>query len=91
MKKEMNVDKMEEEFNQWTKKLDTFETTAHTSNGWSKIDVRQRIDDLKVKRALVRTKLDEFKVTKKNRQESVMIALTLAWSDFETAFNELVH
>jgi hypothetical protein len=52
---------METQLTVWAGKIDEFTAAAQESNGWARIGLRQRVDDLKIKRALVRANLDELK------------------------------
>ena len=71
------------------REIDEFEATAQKSNGWVRIDLRQRIDDLKVKRALVRAKLDEFVAAGSDRRKGLMVGLERVWNDLKATFDEL--
>jgi hypothetical protein len=64
-------------------------SVAQESNGWARIDLRQRIDDLKVKRALVRANLDEFKAAGSDTRAGLRTELKSAWKDLENAFQEM--
>ena len=80
---------METQLKAWAGKIDEFTTAAQESNGWAKIDLRQRIDDLKVKRALVRANLDELKSAGGDSRKGPRTELGKAWKDLEDAFQEI--
>ena len=81
--------KMEIQLKIWAGKIDAFSAAAQESNGWDRIDLRQRIDDLKVKRALVRANLDEFKAAGSDSRAGLRNDLESAWKDLETAFLDM--
>ena len=80
---------METQLEVWAGRIDEFTTAAQESKGWSRIDLRQRIDDLKVRRALVRANLDEFKATGSQSRPDLRTDLAGAWRDLEDAFQEM--
>ena len=80
---------MERQLTLWAGKIDDFSAAAQESNGWDRIDLRQRIDDLKVKRALVRANLDEFKAAGSESRVGLRAGLESAWKDLEIAFQEM--
>jgi hypothetical protein len=80
---------METQLKVWAGKIDEFTAAAQESNGWARIDLRQRIDDLKVKRALVRANLDEFKAAGSNSRPGLRTDLESAWRDLEGTFREM--
>jgi hypothetical protein len=80
---------METQLKVWAEKIDEFTTAAKESNGWARIGLRQRIDDLKVKRALVRANLDELKAAGSNGTAGLRADLERAWRDLEGAFREM--
>ena len=84
-----SVRRMETQLEVWAGKIDEFTTAAQESNGWAGIDLRQRIDDLKVKRALVRANLDEVKAAGSNSRAGLRTDLESAWRDLEDAFREM--
>ena len=81
-----SVRRMETQLEVWAGKIDEFTTAAQESKGWARIDLRQRIDDLKVRRALVRASLDEFKAAGSNGRPALRADLEGAWRDLEAAF-----
>jgi hypothetical protein len=83
------VGEMETQLKVWAGKIDDFTTAAQESNGWAGIDLRQRIDDLKVKRALVRANLDEVKAAGSDSRTGLRTGLESAWKDLEDAFQEM--
>jgi len=84
-----NVEKMETQLEVWAGKIDEFTASAQESNGWARIDLRQRIDDLKIKRALVRANLDQFKAAGSDTRAGLRTDLNNAWKDLEDAFQEM--
>ena len=80
---------MEIQLKIWAGEIDEFTAAAQDSHGWARIDVRQRIDDLKVKRALVRANLDAFKATGSDCREGLRTDLESTWKDLEKAFQEM--
>jgi len=86
---EANVEKIEAELKLWTAKIDELTASAQKSNGWARIDLRQRIDDLKVRRALVRAKLDELESAGSDNREGLRIGLERVWNELKAAFDEL--
>ena len=80
---------METQLKIWAGKIDEFTTAAQESKGWARIDLRQRIDDLKVRRALVRANLDAFKAAGSHGRPGLRTALKGAWRDLEDAFREM--
>ena len=80
---------METQLKIWAGKIDEFTAAAQESHGWARIDLRQRIDDLKVKRALVRANLDEFKAAGIDTRVGLRTDLASAWKDLENAFQEM--
>jgi len=85
---ETNVEEMEAHLKLWAAKIDELAATAQKSNGWARIDLRQRIDDLKVKRALVRAKLDEFVAAGSDRRNGLRVDLERVWNDLKATFDE---
>jgi hypothetical protein len=83
------VRQMETQLKVWAGKIDAFTTAAQESNAWARIELRQRIDDLKVKRALVRASLDEFKAAGSNCRVGLQTDLKATWRDLEEAFREM--
>jgi hypothetical protein len=81
--------KMEAQLKLWATKIDELAASAQSSNGWTRIDLRQRIDDLKVKRALARAKLDDFQAAKGDSRERLMVGLDRLWIDLEEAFKAI--
>ncbi len=86
---EEKVKKMEAQLKGWAASIDEIAATAQKSNGWARIDLRQGIDDLKVKRALLRTKIDEFEAAGSAGREGLRKDLERAWKDLEDAFEEI--
>ena len=84
-----SVSKMEIQLKIWAGEIDEFTAAAQDSHGWARIDVRQRIDDLKVKRALVRANLDAFMATGSDSRAGLRTDLESAWKDLEKAFQEM--
>jgi hypothetical protein len=84
-----SVRRMETQLKVWAGKIDAFTAAAQESNDWARIDLRQHIDDLKVKRALVRANLDEFKAAGSNCRVGLQTDLKSAWKDLEGAFREM--
>ena len=84
-----SVRRMETQLNIWAGKIDEFTAAAQESNGWARIDLRQRIDDLKVKRALVRANLDAFHAAGSDSRAGLRTDLESAWKDLEKAFQEM--
>jgi hypothetical protein len=84
-----SIREMETQLEIWAGKIDEFTAAAQGSHGWARIDIRQRIDDLKVKRALVRANLDKFKAAGSDRREGLRTELGNAWKDLEDAFREM--
>ena len=86
---EEKVKKMEAQLKGWAASIDELAAAAQKSNGWAEIDLRQGIDDLKVKRALLRTKLDEFEAAGSTGEEGLRKDLERAWKDLEDAFETI--
>lgn len=84
-----SVRRMETQLEIWAGEIDEFTAAAQESHGWARIDLRQRIDDLKVKRALVRANLDAFKAAGSDARAGLRSDLESAWKDLETAFREM--
>ena len=84
-----SVRRMEKQLEVWAGKIDEFTATAQESNAWAGIDLRQRIDDLKIKRALVRAHLDELKAAGRDCRAGLRVDLESAWKDLEEAFQEM--
>ena len=80
---------MEAQLEVWAARIDDIAAAAQKSNGWAGIDLRQGIDDLKIKRALFRTKLDEYQVAGNDTRESLRKSLDGAWHDLEEAFEQM--
>ena len=80
---------METQLEVWAGRIDEFTTAAQESKGWARIDLRQRIDDLKMRRALVRANLDKFKAAGSNSRPGLWTDLKGAWRDLEDAFREM--
>ena len=80
---------METQLEVWAGRIDVFTTAAQESKGWARIDLRQRIDDLKVRRALVRASLDAFKAAGSHSSPGLRTDLEGAWRDLEDAFREM--
>jgi hypothetical protein len=80
---------METQLEIWAGKIDEFTTTAQESHGWARIGLRQAIDDLKVKRALVRANLDELRAAGSDIREGLRTELGKAWKDLEDAFQAM--
>ena len=84
-----SIREMETQLKIWAGKIDEFTAAAQESHGWARIDLRQRIDDLKVKRALVRANLDQFKAAGSDSREGLRTELGNAWKDLEDAFRQM--
>jgi hypothetical protein len=84
-----NVERMEAQLKRWHAKIDEFAAVVQKSNGWRRIDLLQRIDELKIKRALLRAKLDEWEVAEGHNREKVRDSLERIWNDLKEAFAEL--
>lgn len=80
---------MENQLEVWAGRIDECAAAAQESNGWARIDLRQRIDDLKIKRALVRATLDELKAAGRDGRAGLRIDLESAWKDLEDACREM--
>ena len=80
---------METQLEVWAGQIDDFAAAAQGSKGWGRIDLRQRVDDLKIKRALVRANLDELKAAGPDHKAGLRIDLESAWKDLEEAFQEM--
>jgi hypothetical protein len=80
---------METQLKVWAGKIDEFTAAAQESHGWARIDLRQRIDDLKIKRALVRANLDKLKAAGRDNRAGLRIELESAWKDLEDAFQDM--
>jgi len=83
---EERVRMIEAQFKGWTASIDDLAAAAQKSKGWARIDLRQGIDDLKVKRALLRTKLDEFWAAGSTGREGLRKDLERAWRELKSAF-----
>ena len=86
---EANVDKMEMQLKLWATQIDDLAARAEKTGAQAKIECHQSIDDLKAKRAVAQAKVDEFKVAGSEKWERFKAGIERAWSDLETAFNEL--
>ena len=84
-----SVRRMETQLGVWAGRIDEFTTAAQESKGWARIDLRQRIDDLKVRRALVRANLEELKAAGSPSRPGLRTDLEGAWRDLEDAFREM--
>lgn len=84
-----NVEEMEAQLKLWTVKIDELSATAQKSNEWARIDFRQYIDDLKVKRALVRAKLDKFEATEIENRKSLRVGLMRVWKELANALEKM--
>jgi hypothetical protein len=84
-----SVRKMETQLTVWAGKIDEFTAAAQESNGWARIGLRQRVDDLKIKRALVRANLDELKAAGRDSRAGLRLELESAWKDLEDAFQRM--
>ena len=83
---EERVRMIEAQLKGWTASIDDLAAAAQKSNGWARIDLRQGIDDLKAKRALLRAKLDEFEAAGSTGREGLRKDLERAWRELRTAF-----
>jgi hypothetical protein len=86
---EANVDKMEAQLKLWIAQIDSLAAKADMAGAKAGIDYRLSLDDLKVKRAVAQSKVDEFKAAGIEKWEEFRAGIECAWSDLESAFQEL--
>lgn len=86
---EKKVKEIEGKLKIWAEKIDEFTAEAQKSNGWARIELRQSIDDLKVKRALFQAKIDEFEAAESHSRDALKIRIESAWKDFEDACEKM--
>jgi hypothetical protein len=81
---------METQLSHWGAKLDEFAAKADLAAAQSKLDYRERIDALKAKYRLARTKLDELKTAESSQEwEVIQAGIESTWNELEIAFEEL--
>ena len=87
---EANVEKMEAQLKLWAERIDGLAAAKTEKFGTkSKIEYQLSIDDLKIKRVMAQTKVDEFKAAGSEKWEEFKAGIERAWSDLETTLSEL--
>lgn len=86
---ETRVNMMEAQMSLWAVQIDGMANRVEAAGDQARIDYRQSMDDLKVKRAAVREKLDELKVAGIDHWETFKSDIDDAWKDLEVAFKDL--
>lgn len=85
---EKNVGKMEAQLREWGAKIDELATKAEKAGAEVKADYRQRLEELKVKRATAQARLDELKGAGNQKWLTLKSGLEAAWKDLEIAFKD---
>ena len=83
-----DVAKMETQLTRWAALIDDLAARAD-KGAQIKIEHRQRIDDLKVKRAVAQERFNEYKAADDVRRAALRPDAECAWSDLEAAFRDL--
>ena len=85
----VNVEKMEAQLKEWGKKIDELAVKADTAGAQVKADYRKYVDDLKAKRTVAQSKLDELKAAGSEKWEVFKSGVESAWKDLESTFKTL--
>ncbi len=80
---------MEARLEAWDAKIEEFAARANGARGQARIDLHYHIDDLKVKHAVARARLDELKSARNGAREGIKAGLEIAWNDLETTLRGL--
>jgi hypothetical protein len=86
---EAHIEKREAQLRQWGVRLDELVARAEEAGAKAKIDHRKRIDDLKVKYQVARSRLDELRAAGSEKWEIFKNGVERAWSELEVAFKKL--
>lgn len=70
-------------------KLDDLVAKAKEAGAGAKSDHRKRIDDLKARYGVARSKLDDLRVAGSEKWATVKAGVESAWTDLESTFKKL--
>jgi len=77
-----HVGKIETQIKQWGAKVDGLVAKADQASAEAKTNYHERIDDLKAKYRIARSKLAELKAASNKKWESLKTGVETAWKEF---------
>lgn len=87
---ELHVREMETQLLRWGAMLDELVAKSDVDAALARFDYHKRVDDLKAKYRVARTKLDELKTAESSEAwESIQAGVESTWGELEVAFNKL--
>jgi hypothetical protein len=86
---EVSLSQMRTRLERWGSHLNTLETNALALGGETASEIQQRIKDLRAKYQIARGWFDAFNVAGTARWGLFRFCIQSAWSDFQTALEEL--
>lgn len=89
--KEAHIEKIEEQLKQRGAKLDELVAKANEAGPEVKSDYHRRIDDLKAKFEIMRSKQAELKAASNDKWQTVKTGVETAWKELEATFNNLTN
>ena len=83
------VDKMEARLESWSARID--ELAAKTENAGTRATIgeHQRIDELRVCRAIAQARFEEYRTSEEKQRESLKAGMEQAWNDLAAAMKRL--
>jgi hypothetical protein len=88
---EAHVGKMEAELKQWGTRLENLQAMADVAGTATRIDYRQRLENLREKYRAAEAKFAELKAAGSAKWETFQGAVEAAWRELETAFTKLAN
>ncbi len=85
------VSKLEDQLKLWGAKLNELVAKAAVAGQETKVDARKHLDDVKVKLADARAKLDEAKAAGGDKWDKFKSGVEHSWKELEDAFHKLAH
>jgi hypothetical protein len=92
---ESNVDKtmskLQDQLKLWGAKLTELAAKVEVAGHETKIDARNRLDDMKAKMKVAQAKLDEAKAAGGDKWDKFKSGIEGSWKELERAFQKLTH
>jgi len=92
---ESNVDKtvskLETQLESWRAKLTELVAKVEAVGQETKVDARNRLDEMKVKLRAAQSKLDEAKAAGRDKWGELKSGIESSWKGLEDAFQKLTH
>lgn len=87
--REEYIDKLETQLRKWNDQIDNLQKRAATESNEIKATISKRMDDLKEKRARMRTKLEKIREAGDDSFEAIKDDTENLWQDIKNGFSEI--